>query len=302
MRLWACIVILLAGGLPFLAGSAPAQDPSSAVVARFQSARALDVDPRGRLYVADAGADVVRIFEPKGSVRATLGGPGTRAGEFDAPTDVDATNGQALWVADAGNGRLQRFSEELQYLEALPVGRSLGTPEQRVFDDGRDGGDVQGQGRPVAVATSDTDDVFVVDERDDVVVAYDDKRRAERIVGDRSGLRGPVALAVDGTRRLYVADREQNAIFAYDLFGTFLERLPLPDLPSPRALTLHRGRLWVVCADRIVVWDPARRTRDVHPVDVAVPLVDAARRADTVFLLTERRLLRRSGWGEGRDE
>ena len=278
-------------------GAVQAQEgPAPAERAPFREARAMAVDPTGQLYVADAGRDLVRIFDASGAEVAALGSSGIRAGEFDGPSDLDPTNGQTLLVADAGNGRVQRFSAERQYLEAVPVGASFGTPEQRVFDDGRDGGDVQGDGRPIAVVSTDGDETYVIDARDASVLTFDAQRRPERVIAPPSRLRRPVALALGDNRRLYVADAEQRAVYAYDRFGSFLRTLPLPDLPPPRALTVVQGRLWVVCADRIVVWDPQASDVQVRPVALDADLVDAARWTDALYLLTERRLVRRPGW------
>lgn len=301
IRWWAVPVLGLFLGLigfcpPVLAQEA-AQDT---VIARFRDARALAVDPLGRLYVADAGRDVVRLLDRAGTGQGTLGGAGTRAGEFDSPADVDPTNGQTVWVADAGNGRVQHFSSEGLYLEAMPVGPSfLEGGDQRFLDDGRDGAAVQGDGRPIAVASTSGDVVFAIDERNDRLLKWDEQRRPERLVGpvgrDDAPQR-PVALALDGTRRLYVADGAEGRVLAYDLFGTFLERLDTPPLSALQALTMHRGRLWIVCARRVFVWNPDTRTVTEHPVDLPAPLMDAARRGDDLFLLTSTRLYRRPAW------
>mgnify|MGYP006279603761 CR=1 FL=1 len=290
---WGILLLLLMG--PWMAVYAQ-NESKPTVLARFQEAAALDVDPRGRLYVADAGRDVVQILDAEGTVHATLGQSGTRAGEFDDPVDLDATNGQTLLVADAGNGRIQRFSSEWQYLEALPVGSTFGGEwGQRAFDDGRDGSTVQGQGRPLAVASSDGDETFVIDGRDGVVVKFDAQRRAERIIGSGmggGGLQEPVALALDGARRLYVADAEQEAVLAYDLFGTFIERVATPSLPGIRAVSVHRERLWIVCPDRVMIWDPETESTTEHSISLEAPLVDVARQGDDLFLLTSKEMSR----------
>lgn len=277
--------------------AAAAQASGQTSLATFREATALSVDPSGRLYVADAGRDVIRLFGTDGASLETLGGSGTRAGEFDGPEALDPTNGQTLYVADAGNGRIQQFSAEFQYLGALAVGAPAGLGvRQRTFDDGRDGADVQGTGRPIAVTSSTSDDVFVVDAYRDVVVRFDAQGRVDRLIGPASRLDEPVALAIDGRRRLYVADRGQEAVLAYDLFGTFVERLSLPALPSVQSLSVHDGRLWIVCPRHVFVWAPETDTVRRHAVRLDAPLVDAAPRDGEVLLLTEHHLYRRAGW------
>ena len=273
----------------------PAQDSGRAVLAEFRAASALAVDPMGRLYVADAGRDVVRVLSADGDTLTTLGGTGTRAGEFDGPLDVDPTNGQTLYVADAGNGRLQQFSAEWQYLGAIPVGGEGGAAE-RVFDDGRDGADTQGAGRPVAMVSRDGDETFVIDERARAVVLFSPQGRPERLIGPASRLDDPVDLALGDDRRLYVADRGREAVLAYDAFGTFLERVPVEGLSALRAVSVHRGRLWIVCADQVVVWTPGTEQVRRHSVRLDAPLLGALPRGGHVYLLTEHRLLRRDRW------
>ena len=281
-----------------------AQPTEGTVVARFRDAEAVASDPKGRIYVADAGRDVISIFEPsEGETlhEGAIGGPGTRVGEFDRPADVDPTNGLTVLVADAGNGRLQRFSEEGQFLEAIPVGPSLRSgAEQRFFEDGRDGSEIQGDGRPVAVASTSSNEIFVIDERDGVVVKFDAQRRFAGEIGTSYGRRGalqtPVALATGRNRELYVADRAAEAVFVYDFFGTFLRRLQTPKVPSVSALEWVRDRLWIVCSDRIVVWNPAAGATQTRMVTLDEPLVDAVRENSVVYLLTPTRLLRREGW------
>lgn len=291
------LLILLGAGANESAAQEGASDASGTVLAAFREARALGIDPRGRLYVADAGRDVVAVLGPEGKRTMVLGGSGTRAGEFDTPADVDPTNGQLILVADTYNGRVQRFSEEGQYLESLPIGRrDRRGGEGWSFQDGRDGAAVRGDGRPVAVARDDGGTLFVLDERTSQLLTWSDLGRSGRIreAGD-DRLQDPVALAV-GDARLYVADAGKDAVLIYDTFGTFLQSASLPPLPGVRALTVHRGRLHIVCADRILVWTQEKGLVAEHPVDLSEPLVDAAFDDNRAYLLTATRLLRRSGW------
>ena len=269
------------------------------VLAEFGDAQALSVGPRGRLYVADAARDAVEVLGPRGTRMMVLGGSGTRAGEFDLPSDVDPTNGQLVLVADTYNGRIQRFSEEGQYLESLPLGRLDREGRQGwTFQDGRDDGRaVRGDGRPVAVARDDEGTLFVLDARTRQLWTWSDAGRSGQFRGTgQERLQDPVALEVGSDQRIYVADAGTEAVLLYDTFGTLLRRVSLPPLPTVRALTIHRGRLHVVCADRVLVWTRTEGLAAEHPVDLSEPLVDVAVYENHVYLLTPTHLLRRGGW------
>lgn len=307
-------VVLLIGAM-LLGSAGPAQAQAGAVapdsltatvrsaditpIASFQDARALGVDPSGRLYVADAGAQVVVRLAADGTVTDRLGGPGVRSGQFDEPADVDPTNGLTLYVADTGNGRIQVFSRRLKHIESLPAGTgydALGAgARQPVYDVGRDGPDARATGRPIAVVSTESEAVAAIDADQGVVLRWDAQRRPQAPIGgyeDGAGaLAEPVALATLN-ERLYVADPGQEAIVVFDAFGTFDRRLPLPGVEAVESLSVHRGRLWVVTPRGLHALDPqGRRLRHLRWA-LEAPLVDAVRREDTLFALTAERLYR----------
>lgn len=298
---WVGLGLLLLWGSSLRAleawGQAPDASAPETVLAQFEDARALAVDPRGRLYVADAGRNVVEIMDPDGTRRAVLGGPGAQPGAFDTPSDVDPTNGQLLLVADTYNGRIQRFSGEGQYLESLPVGRSeRGSSGEWSFEDGRGGSPVQGQGTPIAVARDDDGAVFVLDARDRRLLRWSAVGQAEtRLVGRAGQLQDPVALAVGLGGRIFVADAGREAVLVYDTFGTVRRRVS-GLCPTMRALTVHRDRLWIVCENRVQAWDRSEGLVAAQPVDLEEPLVDVAFVRESVYLLTETTLRRRPRW------
>lgn len=263
-------------------------------LASFDDARSVAVDPGGRIYVTDARRSTVHVLDPNGRELAVLGGRGAEAGAFDEPVAVDPTNGLSIFVADAGNGRVQHFSRNQRYIEALPVGRvdpsARGSSRQPVYDAGRDGQDARADGRPIAVASAPNGDLYVLDARDRIVVRYDRQRRPEPFAGgfdDRDGgLVDPVDLALDDDV-LFVLDAGRPAVGLYDRFGT-LDRWLFPGLlSSPRSVFVDDGLLYVVEPDRILITDPrAERVRSEIPVDLNASLVDAALRNGRLYLLT----------------
>ena len=301
----ALLLVLVVGAL--YGWRAPAQDrgagpgaaePAAVSLARFGDARALALDPRGRLYVADAARDVVQVFGPAGRPRTVLGGAGTQAGAFDTPSDIDPTNGQVLLVADTYNGRIQHVSEDGQYLESLPVGRpDRGSGAGWRGQTGTEDRTGRGDGRPVAVGRHEDGTIVVLDRRTRRLLTWTDLGSGGQLTeAPSTRLDDPVALAVGDGGRVYVADAGRGAVWLYDTFGTFVRRLSLPPLPTVRALSLHRGRLWIVCRDRVLVWTRAAGLVAEHPVDVSEPLVDAVPTGRHTYLLTPTRLLRRPGW------
>lgn len=298
------LLLFVLGGSIGLTGAVPGTQaqkldraPQRLVLGRFEDAQALAVDPRGRLYVADAGRDIVEILNPEGERLDGIGGFGARPGEFDHPSDVDPTNGQLLLVADTYNGRIQRFSEEGQHLGALPIGRTdRAGGEGWGFENRREGAPIRGNGRPIAVARGDDESIFVLDEHTQQLLKWTGLGGLEPLVGGGGRLQEPVALAIGRSQQLYVADAGQKAVLVYDRFGTFRRRVPAPPLPNVRTLAAHRGRLHIVSADTVRVWDSAEGRVVEHPVERTESLVDVAVTEAGVYLLTASRLFRRAQW------
>ncbi len=263
------------------------------LLARFEEARALSVDPGGALYVVDAGRDVVYQLGPDGRVRFVLGGTGTGEGAFDEPRDLDPTNGLLFVVADAGNGRLQRFSRQFQFLESLPVGRK-GTSERGPSYLSRESGlGNPADGRPIAVLTTPSDEMFAIDEARHVVLRWGrDRRPAGAIGGPDDGegaLVAPVSLASDG-RVLYVADRGRHAVLVYDLFGGYIRSLGEGIATDVEAVFVKDRFLWVVLPHRLLVYETTGVLRYVFDIRLPEPLVDAALSGRTLYLLSARGL------------
>jgi sugar lactone lactonase YvrE len=66
------------------------------------------VDPHDRVWVSSLN-DRVQLFTTEGKVVLTLGGTGTAPGEFVHPHGMAMDSAGHLYVADAGNQRMQKF-------------------------------------------------------------------------------------------------------------------------------------------------------------------------------------------------
>jgi len=290
VRGWPAIALLLAlggcGAPPALLASGPVPGDTLAVEAvgpLFEDARALALDPTGALTVADAGAATVVVLEANGSLRSTFGGPGTGDYAFLDPSDVDPGNGLVLTVADAGNGRIQRFSRDGRLLDSTPVPTTRGRASSE-----------QGDGRPIAVAAAVTGELFAIEETEGVVLRWDARRRLDRVVGGmdagEGALRSPVGLALGPDGRLFVADRGHAAVLVYDAFGEYLGRIGDGWAREAVSVAVVGERLAVVLPRAVRLYSLDGRLFEVLVPAAGAPLVDVAGADGVLFVLTRNRL------------
>lgn len=248
----------------------------SVVLARFGDARALATDGIGRLYVVDAAAAEVVILDTTGTVIDRLGGTEEQA--FLDVADVDPTNGQAVFVADAGTGQIVRFTAEGRPAEAIPVPRL-----EDVTDPGRAG---DGVGRPVAVAAGPGNVLYTIEVERGVVLRLDADRQLDRILGGPTSpvpLLSPTALAVSGTGWLLVADGDRVVVF--DAFGAVVDTV---SLNAVERVSVAEG------VELAITRTGVRELASGGDLafDLGEPLVDAAVAGPDVLLLTRTRLIR----------
>lgn len=255
----------------------------------FIEARAVGIDPSGRLYVADAGRDVVVELDPAGLPLASLGGPGAGDYALLTPSGLDPTTGLALYVADAGNGRIQRFSRERQLTGSITV-----PDDAEAARAGRP--PTGGRGRPVDVASAATGELYAVEAQRGVVLRWDERRALERVIGTpeqgAGALREPVALALDPAGRLFVADAGHRAVLVYDVYGQYLRRIADGTAPGIRSVAVGRGRLVVVLPGHVLLYGLDGRLDQALAFALPEPLADAVVTDAGLVLLTRTRLYR----------
>lgn len=160
---------------------------------------------RGRLYVADTPAHVVRVFAlDSGALTATIGGRGVLEGEFNYPSYLTVDRHGRLYVTDALNGRIQVFDAEGGFV------RSLGQ-----YGDGS--GDLSA---PKGVALDSAGHVYVADARFDNIQIFDGEGQLLLFFGSSGQAPGmfwlPAGLAM-ADDRLYVTDsyNKRVQVFQY---------------------------------------------------------------------------------------
>jgi hypothetical protein len=119
--------------------------------------QSISVSSEGLLYVADTGHHRVIAVDSAGRLVAETGGFGTAHGQFEWPRTVIADCGNAVWVLDYGNRRIEKFTRSLQYQGTLEVTAS----------------DPESKHQPGAMALSPLGDLFVYDRDDQALIRYD---------------------------------------------------------------------------------------------------------------------------------
>ncbi len=271
--------------------------PEGSVIVRgLAAASSLKLDTEGRLYIADPGRHVVDIRQPDGRQAYVLGGPGTRESEFDEPADVDPTNGLLIAVADAGNGRIQRFTSRFQLVESIPLYRSTPTaPGSGAgagdVDESRDG---RIPGRPVAVAVSESNETFAIDQVRGVVAKWDIGRQFVTFIGDESDygrLDRPVDIEIMGDR-LFVADAGLKSIVVFDLFGGFVTEFGSGRLSQISGIGSWGRMLWVLHGRELTVYSANGRMEARHTLpDSISAAVDVAVFERSLYVVAQNRVI-----------
>ena len=198
-----------------IAGGSGDEGPAS--TAQLSAPRGLAIDRAGNLYIADSGTNRVRVIDPKGTIHAFAGngetgeagdigdgGPAGRA-RLNGPTGVgiDQKTGD-VYIADSAHSRIRKVSADGMISTIAGVG---------VAGLAGDGGDARKArlSLPIAVATDDRGDIYVVDFGNN---------RVRRIsaggiittIAPGVGLNQPLAIAVDAKGQVLVADSYRNRV------------------------------------------------------------------------------------------
>ena len=95
---------------------------------QFGQIGGVDVDADGNVYITDAQAQEIRVFDPAGAYLQTIGAPGGGPGEFGRGVSGVFVVGDELVVPDLGNARVSRFTLGGDFIASEQIDLAKGVP------------------------------------------------------------------------------------------------------------------------------------------------------------------------------
>ncbi len=157
-----------------------------------------------QLYVVDAGAHELVVFDTGGRMIRRIGRRGSAPGEFNFPTHICCA-GQKLLVADSGNFRVQLLDLDGNCLKTI----------------GKKGNGAGDLSLPKGVGFDSQGHIYVVDSHFENVQVFDQSGRLLMVFGEEGTAPGkfslPAGLAIDDKDRIFVAGsgNRRVQVFAY---------------------------------------------------------------------------------------
>jgi len=181
----------------------------------------LSLDTSGNIYVADAANHCIQVLDTDGDIIMVFGGFGWRPGEFDNPVDIDVNfmRGEFLYVADAGNNRIQTCSLINQVFAVVAGQESGGTHASN------DQSEVQ-LDVPGGIATDRKGNIYIADTGNHRFLKLSPQGKLLMAKGTfgwaREQFREPTDLEVDSNGSVYVSDTGNNRIQKFDFSGNLI--------------------------------------------------------------------------------
>ena len=243
-------------------------DGGEAPFSRLREPRGAAVDGQGRVWIADFGHSRLRVFDASGGFLGGWGGRGGGEYGFKELCGV-AIQGDALYVADTWNGRVQAFTTAgvlrasagdlygPRGITVAPDGRvwvtDVGNHRVASFDAllqdrrnvGHKGTEVGEFTNPTGIAAAPSGAIYVADtgnKRIQVLAPDGTPRGAFPFPGWGENVEPHLVVDSDGT--LWATDPGTNSVVSLDASGRFLRRLAADDagqnFSNPTGIAIDR--------------------------------------------------------------
>lgn len=252
----------------FLTQNALAQTVSvQPLVKGLHDAVAIDVTTAGEIFLVEAGRHRLLKLSSEGLRLDSLGVAGSGDYQFDGPTDVDATNGLKIYVADPHNNRIQLFDRRLQFLGGLTRSEQA----RLDFD-------------PYRIGVSNSGETFAWLAQSNTVVRIGLLGKVDLEIGplQRYGVASVDDLLLT-SKYLFVADAHKGAIHRFGLQGEYQQFLM--NFGNILALASHGDQVVVLKSDELVICDDRGLQETVIPLPVKA-YVDMRIWGGEAYLLT----------------
>jgi DNA-binding beta-propeller fold protein YncE len=178
------------------------------------------IDPQGNVWVTDGANDRFVIFSPDGVALEAWGRTGSGEGEFNFACRGLRYGGMAfdaagnMYVADAGNGRIQKFGPNRAFLTSWPS-EDIVDSQLLVTGRGNQGVTERQTLCPAAIVVDRQDRVYVSNRNAGAITIFDPDGRP--LSAPMGKLVLPQAMALDGDGNIWVVDTTNRVLkFAPD--------------------------------------------------------------------------------------
>ncbi len=192
-------------------------------------------DGEGRLWVLDGRKERVVLIDDEGNIQRQFGGGGGKDGYFDDPRDIAVTSKGIIYVADHDNDRVQAFSPDGLFLNAM----------------GKEKGGVVFRG-PIAIAVAPLDCLYVLSDRDRTVTMFGADGMRIGKFGGKETFEEPVGIAASQTE-IFILDRGYREVKVFNREGAYQRRFAgrgagRGEFEQPSSIAL-RDEVEVIVAD-----------------------------------------------------
>jgi len=177
-------------------------------------------DGVGDVYVCDDNAHVTR-YSSTGTFEVQWGSSGSAAGQFNGAKGVEVDAEGNVYVADAFNNRVEKFS-------GSGAGLAAALPHQYLSQFGSSGGAPGQFGGPTGVAVDGSGNIYVSDLPNSRIQKFGPAGNFLLQWGSAGSgdgqFQSPIAIAVDGVGGVYVGDQNNHRVQKFTASGAFVTK------------------------------------------------------------------------------
>lgn len=225
-----------------------ASDSLIAKLYTFEEAVTLDVSSAfDEVFVVDKGQSKLYKFNSKGKLEKEIGGYGIGKYAFNELSDVSASYGVHVFVADAGNQRIVQYDRWLNYITSL---ENLPVLQERESSFKLKDGISQQKWHPISLTISPDGELYVLESTTRQIIRLNPYNFPKSSSGWKNiltfggydaglgALQLPHKVKFSDLRIVFVSDEKRHKIMVYDQFGNFIKALAQKGLKTPEDLAV----------------------------------------------------------------